>query len=503
MKYKYIKPIVCLAAALIFFSCKKDLGNYNYQELNQVIAEGINPSYIIKLGDPLKITPSLKFSQAQDGTYGYEWFVMNVNAANMLPADQRKELATTKNLDITMQLPPGSYWLYYNVKDNKTGVITTTKVSLKVETSIYEGWMVLNEVNGKGRLDMISKIDNVYSPITDVLGRTGSELVLQGKPMNVTCYGYNFTTYGIYVSTDQSTNRIDPETFKWKKTFNLAYEMVSNVGEGFHADFFSPVKENTGTSYMYSGGNVYYYYYVYNIHYGVPINLVNGEVTPFRPAPFVAAAMDWENFTPIAILFDKDKKRFLRHGNNEPSVSTIPAGQTPLYDASNIGMDLVYMEYTDYNNGEIFAVLKNPAGKLFLARFNPFTGTQSYFSEVLGSDIALAEKFAVSPTYGYLLYTVKGRLYEYDTSLKTSKLMLDKGSEEISLIKFQNIFNQNTPYLKEKVNQLIVASYNPGLSADRNGRLEFFEVPPLNGDLKSTESYTGFGKIVSLDYRER
>nr|WP_121269562.1 PKD-like family lipoprotein [Pedobacter schmidteae] len=502
----YKKQALYLVVLLLFAACKKDLGNYNYTELNDVNFGGIGKTYTVLLGEKLQITPEFKFSKennSDENAFSYQWYAFDVNANLQLPADQRKNIATTRNLDAAIQIPPGNYLLYYSVTDKKTGVVYTTKIPLKVETTIYEGWMVLNDVNGAARLDMVSKIKNVYTPIVDVLAQAGSELVLKGKPLNVTCYPFSFSTYGVSVSTDQSSNRVDPETFRWKNTFNLSYEMVASVPAGFHADFLAPVKEDRGICYMYSGGNVYFNYSLFSINYGVPINLVTGEKVAFKAAPFIAATMNLSNFSPTAVLFDSEKKRFLRHSGSERSVSTIPAPQAALFNTSNMGMDMLHMEYTPYNGGEIFAVMKNTEGKSYLVRFSPFNGAHNYFAEITGTDIALAEKFALSPVFGYLFYCVGGKVYEYDTSLKTTKLMIDKGTERISLMKFQDFARSSNTYYKDKANQLMVCSYLPTGPADKNGKMEFYDVPSLNGNLTLTEGYSGFGKIVSVSYRQR
>ena len=503
LKYKYIKQTTCFLMLLVIFSCKKDLGNYDYEDINAVDIGGIEKSYNTLLGGKFKITPELKFTKddgKDENRYTYEWVAMNLGG--VLPAEVRKFLSDTRNLDITVTVPPGSYRVYYKVTDKQTGVTYQRNFALKVETSIFEGWMVLNDVNGAARLDMVSKINDVFSTITDVLATTGSELVLAGKPLDVTCYRYDPNIFGIYISTDKGTNRIDPETFKWKNTYNLAYEVVANTPADFHADFLAPLKEDQGVSYMYSGGDVYYYYRIFQINYSSPVNLVKGETVPFKAAPFLTTARDMSNFNASTVMFDIEKKRFLKHGNNEASSSKFAAKE--LFDPNNVGMDLAYMAYSTYGAGEVFAVLKNPAGKMYLARFNAFSGAQSYFEEIVATGIANAEKFAVSPVFGYLFYSVGGKVYEYDTSLRISKQMLDKGAEKITLLKFENFGSTfNKPIYEEKRTHLIVGSYDPALPADKNGKLELFKVPSLNGDLIPSEKYTGFGKIVSVNYRIR
>ena len=81
--------------------------------------------------------------------------------------------------------------------------------------------------------------------------------------------------------------------------------------------------------------------------------------------------------------------------------------------------------------------------------------------------------------------------------------MLDKGAERISLMKFQDFAPSSNAFYRNKANQLMLCSYNPGTDATKNGKMEFFDVPALNADLVLAESYAGFGKIVSVGYRQR
>lgn len=85
-------------------------------------------------------------------------------------------------------------------------------------------------------------------------------------------------------------------------------------------------------------------------------------------------------------------------------------------------------------------------------------------------------------------------------SLKTTKLMLDKGADRVSLLKFQTFIN-TTKY--PDGNKLIVCSYNPTQEEGKNGKMEIFEVPSINGDIVLANTYSGFGKVKSLVYRTR
>lgn len=500
---KPIKSFFLLLFLTSLIACKKDLGNYTYHEINDVNISGIDPVYNVLLGEKFNIKPILNFSldnNFDENNYTYDWVALKTDG--VLPLEVRKNLATTRNLEIPITIPSGPYTAYYRITDKRTGVMYQATFKLNVQTSIYEGWLVLSDVNNTARLDMVSNINNAFVNYTDVLDKVGSELKLTGKPIDVHCYAYMPTFYGIYISTDKSTDKIEPETFKWLNTYNLKYEVLGNTPSDFHADGFSKV--TGGNNYMYAANYVYYYYSDYQIRYSTPINLVKGELLPFKASPFMASTTA-ANLDALALLFDIEKKRFVRHINNEGTSTLMPTGT--LFDYNNVGKDLVYMEGTTYNGSDAFAVLKDPlTQKSYLARIGLKNGfIQNYYGEITGTDIDKAEKFAVSPEFGYLFYNVGSKVYEYDMVLKTSKLMLDKGADKISLLKFHKFDRSGAtrPYYQTRIKNLMIGSYNPSLPADKNGTLELYTVPPVNGNIVLAESFTGFGKIVSVSYRER
>lgn len=483
-------PVICLLAVLLFGSCYKDLGNYDYKDINEVKFLGIEKEYTVLLGERFQLTPELVFTDEMSrdtSNYTFEW--VGIRQDGVLAAEKREEIATTCNLDLVITLPAAPYRVYYLVTDKKTGVQWQTYFKLNVVSTIYEGWLLLNDVNGKARLDMISIKDSQPYPIIDVLATTGSKLQPAGKPRFVYTYAYQPGTYGIYIGTDESTYRIHPETFDWEPSYNITAEMLGSTPAGFHAtNIASP---SGSMAYFQADDNVYFYYRTFQIYYSFPINVMKGETQPFRASPFIAATN-----SPAAVLYDIDARKFVRHINSEASTTDFPAGS--LFDY-NTGKDLVYMTYSTFGNGEVFAILKDPAdGKLYLARFTfPRTSSpvQVYYDEITATDIENAEQFAVSPDLGYILYNAGGKLYEYDMSVRSAKLMLDKGTNPISYIGFNKSVSRN---------KLIVASYDPATEASgAGGTLEFFTVPQVQGDLVLDTAYTGFGKIIGVDYRVR
>lgn len=502
--------LFAFVSTVLLSACYKDIGNYSYQTINTITLK-LDSSYIGTYGKRFIIKPIISLSQDNvqntydTSKYSYEWSTLNSTA---LYGDQRAILATTRDLDTVLTIAPAStYTLYYRLTDKKTGVQWQTSAKLTVSTSIYEGWLALCDVNGKSRLDMASYALGSYTMLPGVLDSVGSTLSMAGKPMDVTfCSQGAFLSStlanAIYVTTTEGTNRIDPESFKWNSAMNIQSDMMANVPSNFTVNSIVP---STGqVNYMAGGGNLYYYFRIYSLYWGTTINVVSGETTPFKASPFIAVYPGGYNG---AVFYDMDNKRFVRNVYGATSCSVMPSN-TPLFSYTT-GMDLVYMEYTAYNGGEVFSVLHdNATGKYYLARFTFSSAiNQTYYAEITGTDFNKAEHFAISPEYGYLFYNVGGKLYEYDMGLKQSFLMVDKESSGISLLKFQHFMSNayvagtgGKPILS---NKLVVASADPSKPAGSNGTLDIYGIGQVNGPLTPFQTLTGFGKVVSLTYRER
>lgn len=496
---KNIKLLFTLLLLLVLsWGCANDEGTYSYNDINEIKATGIEETYTAYTGDNFKITPNLS-TTLDDGSdpdrYTYLWVAVDPTKFTF---EAKKTISTTKNLDGTLKLPPGKYRVYYFIKDKVTGVTWQHEpFLLNVVSSIYEGWLVVGDADGKARLDMVSILPDVATPriITDVLDASGSALKLSGKAVDVHCFNQPFVTplmYGIYVTTTENgTARLEQDSFGWVQSQNIAYETVGgSLPTNFGVDFMK--SPNAGENFIYSKGNIYFYYRIAQAKYGLPQNIVDIESRPFYAAPFIA-----ENRGSLGtpVFYDKEARRFLRYSISKGNCAAMPpvVGSPTVLDWNNTNSDLVFMVSSAYNQGENFAVLKDiTTGKFSLLRFNVALA-QVYYKEILNApDFDKATKFAVSPDTGYLFYAVGGKLYEYDNGTQSAKLMLDKGAEEITFIDF----NTKTPEVFSR--KLIVGSYNGTV-----GKMELFTVPPVNGALILNSTYNGLCKIVDVAYRSR
>lgn len=505
LKKRYYLWMMVMVTMIGLFSCKKDLGNYNYNEINEAVTfPGISDVVTATFGKQLLIEPKTVFSldAAADSTkYSYQWTYIGPNGNG---GSGLYVLANTRNLNVILPLVAGTYTCYYNVTDKASGVTYRRKFSLKVVNEINEGWFLMCDVNGTARVDMLSKkTTGEFELIKDLLATTSSGLVLKGKPVMTYTYSTGVLTgpdkisYGVYFGTDQSTQKVEPNTFKWTPTMGLKNEMYGDVPVDFYA---TEIRNCSGNgAYMLGKENAYLYSRPVNIFYTAPITYIAAEQKAVKIAPFIASETP---STDHAVFYDKVNRRFIKHVGSAPTCTVIqdPTGDLKKFSFST-GMDMIYMKWVRFNGGEVFSILKDPAtAKIYLARFRSKDNLQSYFDEVKGTDFANAEQYAVSPDLGYIFYSVGSKVYEYDMSSKLSKLMLDLGTKKVTLLKFYEYLNY-TKYTD--LNKLMVASYDPTLPEGSNGTLSSYTVPPINGDLVLVNTYTGFGKVQSINYRER
>jgi hypothetical protein len=491
----FILIVLCCA----FASCYKDKGNYDYKPVNELNFTNIDTAkgYTVTFGEMLKVSPQLKGTQDPDGSgkqYSYEW--------SLDFSEKDSVLSTQKNLDVKLLVPPGKYTLQFKATDLETGIRFHIRTQLLVTTNVFEGYLVMNEVNGKTRLDMLSyyRTDDRFEQLTDVLSQKSSTAPVQGKPKQVFCMEtetFNITpqTYRIYLVTEASTYKIDPETFGYTTLDDIRYETVGSLPANFKPGnltgslqyLFMPVQ------FMTAGNNIYRRMYQGVSFPYVPINIYAGQSQPFKAFPQLVCYDD--GFT----IFNMDTRTFTFGTGNNVNVEDIPPG-----NGFPEGKDMVYME-DQPSTGLGYALMKDPGiANYYLMRFYPGYAFSDYFEPVNAVDIDKATHFTSSPELGYFFYSVGGKLYEYDPFLQQSFLMLDKGNQEITYIAFQKFFNPNLYDKYTKFgNLLTVGTLNPSGSEGSNGTLEQYAVPPVNAPLQKKNSWTGFGKITSVAYRER
>lgn len=500
----YLSVLFLLLACGLISSCKRDLGNYAYRSINELTFPGIDTAngYTADLGTTLVVTPGISATIDKNltGDYSYEWKISKIGFDEQVISEE-------KDLNLLVNVLPGSYIITYGVTDKETGVKFLTKFPFTATTPYFEGWLVLNNVGGSTRLDFLSYRNNSFEHTADLLDKLSVDLPALDEPRQVLFTNYRLSTFwkGVQLVTSTGTYRLDQENFGYTPDGYITKTMIGNPPADFRPDNILYCNTNNATAdnfFIYADGN--WFQQGYGAFSPSPINFSAVTGQSFRASPYGCYS---NTLGANLVLFDEDNRRFVK--KMRLSVTEYETGMSVVAPELNFpsGKDLLYMTDNDVLSGtnNAYAVLKDPGiDKFYLLRFS-FGGPSNsnlqavnYFEEITATDFAQADKFAISPNLGYLFYSTAGKLYEYDMFLKTSKLMLDRGNEQISLL----VFDPNRKPAEWK-NSLMVGSYDPAGEEGENGTLTQYEVPPVNGDLIEQNKWTGLGRVVSVSYRFR
>lgn len=499
---KYLNKIILtfLSIAAVLQACKKDPGNYVYTEINQAVVTGLDTLYSVNQGDVLQIKPKIAYTKDEAGdtlNYKYSWLKINREGYN---AGVPRVMDSTVNFNVRMKDNLGVYNYAFRVTDKKTGVWKETYFKIFITNKTFEGWFLLSEVENKqSRLDMLSYKANTnkYEFMEDVLAASRSSLKLKGTPSFISFFNtngvpiINGTQDALVVGTTEMATFLGVDTLEHRPNYDFSVFMEGNnnlaTGPGSRMETHSLKVFLWANSNIYSqtSGKLY------------PINqMSSGNTNPFK------ASRSFGSTPAAAVLFNEDALEFVWYPGGGANACEKIENETLF--KNKIDKNLLYMKYSAYNGGEYFAVLKDKSSdKVYLARFT--VGKQNYFAEITDTPIAQAEQFEVSENFGYVFYSVGGKLYEYDFNLKLNKLMADYGAKKISLLKFQYVdpgyYTKNPRYI-EINKRLCVCTYDVG-NLNTSGTMDLYSIPPINGQLVKEESYSGMGKIVSITYRKR
>lgn len=505
------KICACIFFVLTFISCQKDLGNYNYTEIDAVQINNIEVDYEAKTLGDLNITPKISFQSGEKvdlNQFSYEWFT--IDTVQTLDSLKMTKLGNESTLDYKVNLSPKGYpyHLYFRMIDKASGKQWVKKSKLLVRSDIGNGWLVLQKVGAKSRLDILNyqAATDDFSVYTDIL--KGVEI--EGSPLLIhyaaTMDLFTFKSIEqMYVGTDKKTYSFNVSEQIFNKYRMLNREILRPLPADFHAVKFRSLGAlNSKQNYcLGSDGKLMFEYNQSSVSYSIGINRLQavGEV---KISPYFAEKTFPNNGQAYAMMYDVEKKRFIAHSGTGNSSMTLFSTNQVMIDPNNVGMDLIYMDYS-LNSSAFYALLMNKTTNVLkLLRFDTMSSLmlpQAYDEVSVENGIEKADFYCIDPSYGYLLYAVGSKVFQYDPFNKAHKELLDLGTRKVSAMKFQKFADKvsNQRY-KEYAKNLVIASYDPS-DVDGSGKIEFYKVR-LSALPELQQAYSGFGKIVDVSYRE-
>lgn len=533
MKSKIFSALGLLAASVTLTGCYEDKGNYDYSEIEEVTITLPTAIEAMANAENVKFSPTVVSSvtgkeiPADDPNYEYEcriFYTRTIDGITEKWYDINPD--RTQGVDFFVQAPAGTYSLWYTARNKRTGVESHAKGSLRLISSVYEGWMVMsnNGAEKTMRLDMIftdSKgreliakditgpnvtgltegTQAMYHPslyagkeYVNILTKSGSYRVWDDMQMNP---AYNLKLQDFILPTVKGNATQIAQIHYYASYGPTATTCVTSEG-----DAYAITSSGAGASYEY------------------PMNATTvGGDPAYKVAQTIGTSMVRTGNSTSALFYDITNKRFMGWSYYAPNKKLLFAlndndeNQPQGLFSFNTGKDFVDMESTRFSNGLVYTVLQDNTGHrhvygINLSGYNSIK-KESAYDNISGENFDTATDYAFHSQFPYMFYCKGNKVYAYGlTDNVTKDVLTIDGSETISMIKFNLYGNMNLTSLNKWDSEefqnmqykLIVCS---STGAEDGGIVRFYNID-INGKMTLYKEYKGFGEeIVDVTYRER
>lgn len=504
MKLLHRSILLLILLAAVFSACKKDLGNYSYHSVDTPVPDSATfaVTYSIQQYDSLIITPNIQY-KGDTSQLRYQWLVY-VKSLSSPTVGPPFILATTRNVREKINIAPGNYYLELIITDQGNNMETTSRTLLNVQAAIETGWLVLHETSAGSEVDFIAsknllptgpekRMANLFT------ANTGSPMPGHGRFIGFarrSNSGFNWIT----VATDQGIRRMNGFTF-------------SQLGANDQL-FRRPLADDNFQGYFSCGGvegmvvddnlQTLSFGFVEDAYFNAPYD------GSFQLAPSIV----YKEY-PLYSLYAYDQLggRFLRTGatNSTHTFTTFTPEPAAVFDPSNVGKQLLFMDYG--YQGNLFAFFRDKTGSgRYLYVLNASKSDDgalaiaTYDMSTL-PEISNALFYQVGSLGNVALYATDKTVYRYDYSGTQKATVAFSGlpaGESITCLRIfkplQNSGASAADFTDTNNAVVYIATWN-----GTQGKLYEMSMNVASGTINATplKVYDGFGKIVDMTSKFR
>lgn len=475
-KYKTYFFILVIIAALLA-GCYKDKGNYDYNDINEVVLKTDPDTVTVILPAPLKVDLTLEQTMPGSEGFSFEWVLYPTGGTPLT----RRTLGTTQNLEATITELPGTYYLVIYAKDLKTGVEYQKKLYVAVLTAYSEGWLVVEENNGTCDLSMITPADTIFRNIYS-LANKGDKLPAGTRRI-----------------PEIKTNRGEQKIFilSPSEMIQANYSDLVKISD-FGVFFWQAPAVPKPQEYFVNGDDEVM------LNNGQPYGrtLISTGVTKLNLPPdgkYYMAPFETYSGTIGYMLYDTISQSFFKLDLNTMNLVPFNTPTTAQsFYLNNIGKKLLYAGIntsTQYN-----AIFKNNNNdSLFAYVFNPTSATPAVnrYDGLDAPGLLHANLFVGSRKLPHVYYAYNNEIFKLDIQAKTAAPIFSfPAGTEITAMKMYRNFKSSTDINNN--NLIAVATYENG-----NGKVYYFPLAATGNFVNNTYSkvFTGFNKINELTFK--
>lgn len=500
---KIINLLFIISLSVVMASCYDDKGNYDYIHLPDITIKTKDTVNVTQL-HTLELPADVNLNGETENNYEFNWRIWSNNIGGV---NQQKVIGDTRNLVYKVTDAPGIYTLVLTVRNKITDVKTYKQIHLVISGSITEGWMVLQEKDGKTDFDLIMSPYFSNRVSTDEILRNCYESVngepLAGRGVKIGSFFCIGRYQNVIILTDQGGVRLSATTMQ--KTFDMStlmLDMSSWKPENylFWQYYWSPGR--FGFDGIISNGRFYEYSTIPSQGFTTYTEPILKDGLTYKASPYAPSWFDYYQ----GILYDEMGGRFLGIEKNTWVLKELAVATTPQpFDWGNMHASLRYME-TGYNNYEYGLFEDWDTKKMTLCVFNfdvkPNIGVGKYSADNC-PELQNAKYYAVGSLGPLFLYATDRDIYRYDydgTNAGEKLYTLVRADEKITGMKIfkpcVDRFIPNHPY-NNKV--LIFSTYNAN---KKEGKVYMYYINEVNGtiDISSEKVFGGFGEILDMEY---
>lgn len=490
-----IKLFLNVLALIMLGSCYKDLGNYTYEESNNLSISASDTIFVTQF-EKLAVSPKIDFGILKEDDYSFNWRIWSDAIGDTV----RKNISSTKALDYTVNEVPGSYTVVLTCQNKYNGVKSYKVIKLRVQGVISEGWMVLHEKNNRTDFDLI--MSPYFSPrykndiiLKDMYNSVNGES-LNGRGVQISSY-YALGRYqNVVILTDQGGVKLSATTME--KTFDLNTLMFDK----------EPLKPEAYLYYSYywalgKGNEVivsdgrFYINELLGTGFTEPI-ISTGDM--YRASPY---APKWL-WTFKSIIYDDLNGRFMSVEQPLLTVKELPKSVGRKFDWNDMKSTLRYMDtgFKRYEYG-LFQNWETNKNELYVFDFDVKTNFDIEKYDASGCpELSAAKYFAIGDRGNVFFYATDKKIYQYDYAgtNKGSGVYDVNDGESITGVKIlKSTIDRHIPSHPYDNKVLVISTYNKN---SKEGKVYMYYINESNGkiDKSSEKIFGGYGEIISMDF---
>lgn len=516
--------LVSLLFIPALWSCFDDEGNYDYNAINELkIKEyGDSTYYMMYLADTLRIKPVVEGSmdpEFSDKDYEYQWLVRDNN--DLSGNSWGTVISTSRNLEYPIDLKPGSYSLYFKVRDKKTGLLFKSHSTVQVSTTLTRGFIVLgDDEEGYIRMDMISMLPEQDTVVLrNILKDSGLPPIKGAVNVCHTGSTYNPDYIRFWVMGKEESyyvNGADMTGLPGNTLRQMFYSSLVDVDTVHPIEVFprsSAGRQNGSVrGMMFNDGSIVSSSIIAGEFYGNPVNRLakNPEhLLPMAPYVFYPMGTSLQGY----MAYDTENEQFLFAMYSSANMSLRNDYTTDPFPwkQGDKKRTLVYGEntrntYGGSSYGASYALMKDKDNNYFIYGFNVYVPNQWFSPTKLGAwqiKKDIAENFDQATLYMFsssrtlMYYAAAGNIYCYDYNVGNERCesVLETGTDEVTYLQ-ADLQTASRPY-----NYIFVGTYN----STTGGTLSKYEESTNQNEIKWTpverSSWSHLCKIKSVEWR--